>query len=268
MSWSWRTLHFIIQPRVAFISIALCGAIAFGAVAATAQSPAAPWWAQPANTTTGIPAVDAVIQAMTQQDAAALQSQLIFTPQPCTPPGAGEFLCPEGQPVGTLVDAFLIASCEGSFIPRENQSSGDAAAFAGLGAAMTSRPQYLYAVGRTDPGNDDAYRFVLVFGSATDPATALGERVLDREVAAHMVYVDAQAQGVSGVNTGCAEGVAGRVQEVHEFILRPRTAPDAPQTGTGATTTESSLPPLLVVGLLALATGGLCAAGALAARRR
>src|SRR5687767_615220 len=86
--------------------------VLFASLAGTSASLGAqsrPEWAYPDDTRTGIPSVDAAIVAVLAQDATSLRSQFRFVPRECTEPGIGEIRCPEGQPVGTVVEVFAVA---------------------------------------------------------------------------------------------------------------------------------------------------------------
>jgi len=66
---------------------------------------------------TGVPEVDAVVQAVLSSDQEALGGLVGYSLVPCTTePGIGSELCRPGEPDGTLVDALLAADCEGHFI--------------------------------------------------------------------------------------------------------------------------------------------------------
>jgi hypothetical protein len=68
------------------------------------------------------PAVDTLINVVLAGDAAALERSVILTSLPCGPQqGAGSPpACPPGQPVGTRVDVFPVATCEGELRPASS----------------------------------------------------------------------------------------------------------------------------------------------------
>src|SRR5688500_3337224 len=85
--------------------------------APTATAPAATATSTRANVP---PAVDAVINAALRGDTAALEQMVRLTSLPCGPqqgPGSPP-ACPAGQPNGTPVEVFPIASCEGELRTR------------------------------------------------------------------------------------------------------------------------------------------------------
>ena len=90
--------------RIAAAMVAV--AVATTSCSRLAQAQSAPAWAYPVGTSTGVPAVDAVLRATETHDAAALSALFRFTLKPCTEPGLGEIECPVGRPVGTPVEIF------------------------------------------------------------------------------------------------------------------------------------------------------------------
>ncbi len=71
----------------------------------------------------GIPTeVDSLINLVLAGDTAALDRAVILTSLPCGPqqgPGSPP-ACPAGQPVGTRVDVFPVATCEGELRPASS----------------------------------------------------------------------------------------------------------------------------------------------------
>lgn len=71
----------------------------------------------------GIPTeVDMLINIVLAGDTAALERSVVLTSLPCGPQqGAGSPpACPAGQPVGTRVDVFPVATCEGELRPASS----------------------------------------------------------------------------------------------------------------------------------------------------
>lgn len=109
------------------------------ATATSAAAPAPTEAASPAEST-GVPAVDAVITAVLSGTTSAVTPLIELRSLACGPqqgPGSPP-PCPQGQPEGTLVPVFPVATCEGEWRPE----SAVAASFEPL---VNSNPA-LYAV--------------------------------------------------------------------------------------------------------------------------
>lgn len=89
---------------------------------------------------TGVDAVDSVLDAIEADDAALLKPLLKFAITPCLigAPAGVEPVCAEGDLMGTLVQTFLVATCEGAF---NNPSDPDTQSGQIVGRDLT-----LYAV--------------------------------------------------------------------------------------------------------------------------
>ncbi len=75
----------------------------------------------PPGTRTGLPLVDAVIDAVIEGDAAALAATAEFTPYPCgARQGYDNVPCPGGVADGTLVDATWSGGCDAGFAGAED----------------------------------------------------------------------------------------------------------------------------------------------------
>lgn len=207
----------------------IAAAIVAVAVATTpcsrlAQAQSAPAWAHPAGTTTGIMAVDATLRAIESHDSAALEALFRFTSRPCTEAGVGEVPCPVGQPVGTAVDVFTVSSCEGAAVlpgdPELHRLAGHIAA----------RELYVYAVARLSAEWQTGGRsYVVYLGSPNDPGTSSRLPLAEQAVS---VFTD--SEGIRGISIGCGQSVAREAErDLGPYILAPKSAPGAPNTGTG-----------------------------------
>ncbi len=208
--------------RIAAAMVAV--AVATTSCSRLAQAQSAPAWAYPIGTRTGVPAVDAALRAIEAGDTAAFEALFVLTSTSCTEPGAGEIACPPGQPVGTPVEVFPVPQCEGASVQR-----GDPV-LAEIASVVVSRPLFLYAVGELSPAEWPNSSHVIFLGSAKDSGSAAQLPAVDQAV---MVFTS--AEGVHAINIGCGSSAARRVAEVSPvgFVLAPKSAPGAPNTGTG-----------------------------------
>jgi len=133
----------------------------------------------------GIPRIDAVLDAAQARDAAAMDALIDYTREPCgdpsdAPPGAGPPSCPSGAAAGTPVEILPVVVCHGGHATRERAPSEVIQWIIGL-----ERPAGLYAVveASSDPVAASPGRtFVAVIGSESGPVVALsvGERGVTR----------------------------------------------------------------------------------------
>lgn len=75
----------------------------------------------PPGTLTGLPAVDAVIEAALAADGAALAELAVFHEVECKRGvgDTGDFFCPDGVETGTVVEVFSFVGCHGNPMTRE-----------------------------------------------------------------------------------------------------------------------------------------------------
>jgi hypothetical protein len=113
----------------------------------------------------GVPEVDAVVEALLTGDQEALRGMVEYGQVPCsTESGTGRELCRPDEPDGTLVDAVVAADCEGYFIRPDGIDVA-------LGALLEGAPK-LYAVYKVPPPSPNMSigpDYVAVF-SAKGPA--------------------------------------------------------------------------------------------------
>jgi hypothetical protein len=121
---------------------------------------------------TGVPEVDAVVQAVLSGDQQALRGFVRYTPVACsTEPEIGSEPCRPGEPDGTLVDALPAAQCEGYYIRAD-----------GIDQALThlleGEPK-LYGVYQVSPGTWPSGDHTAIF-STEGPEQVFGlELVID-----------------------------------------------------------------------------------------
>ncbi|RLT38356.1 MAG: hypothetical protein DWI58_15430 [Chloroflexi bacterium] len=127
MRLSRKSLAILLCCAAGLLSVA-CDDGAPAPVVTTTVTPRATIQAPPATATSmatppsraGIPtAVDTLINLVLAGDSAALERSVTLTSLPCGPqqgPGSPP-ACPAGQPVGTRVDVFPVATCEGELRP-------------------------------------------------------------------------------------------------------------------------------------------------------
>ncbi len=247
------------SKRILF-AIAIAGAFIGLPVAhngAHAQS-SQPRWAYSAGTITGVPAVDSAVAAIVHGDAAALRSQFVGTPVPCTGnQGIGAIPCPSGQPAGTGVIVFRSGDCESTFLSVSDPLLDQ------LATRVVSQNKYLFAVARTS-GNPAGSEYAAFFGGAQDSGAADLQGIDDAGIT-----LDINSSGIIGLNTGCRDGVGHRfaLRGYTSFVLPPKLNPAPPNTGSSAGTTNRGQNELVGVGWL-LAVGGLLCLCAMAASRR
>lgn len=155
--------------------------------------PAAP------STRTGIPEVDAVIDAVLAQDAGTLRSLVQLRPVECIDPGPAELgalFCEEGETPGTAVDVLPAASCENHYTRAEE-----------LDVLLQFSPSTrLYAVYRAG----EEYR-VVVSQQAVEDGPLFG------------VTVGVEAGRITYIDFGCGQTPAQIVQNVADssFLIAP-----------------------------------------------
>lgn len=122
------------------------------------------------GTRTGIARVDAVIAAYEARDAAALAALINFYPMPCTSTEIvhGALTCPAGVAVGTPVEVFGYAACEGTFIQRgDPELPGVIPTYLTppRGAAVADAKIYAVIQGRIAPGEPIPGDTLIVYNS-------------------------------------------------------------------------------------------------------
>ena len=110
---------------------------------------------------TGIPEVDAVVDAVESDDADRVRSLLRYMTFPCEPPGAdGPAICRTGQKEGTPVDLFPSEGCESGLTSREEIDRSRLTG-RGMGASI------LYEVYRAPAGFEPPAEYIAVFSTAS-----------------------------------------------------------------------------------------------------
>jgi DNA-binding CsgD family transcriptional regulator len=161
--------------------------------------------AQPATafhltgTRTGVSYVDAVVEAVEQNDESKLFSLIHYYPRACGPPppatsGVSGVPCPLGEPVGTEVLGVFLGGCEGVFHPLGSEGASRAPAH-----FLTQIDARLYAIPRTM--GQERGEFLVVFASG------------------HVAAVD--RQGVVAFYLPCS-GPEGYGERRTSFLLAPR----------------------------------------------
>ncbi len=159
----------------------------------TSSRPAGPTPAQPTADLTPRPSggelVDAVIAAVEDQDAQALQRLVHYFLAACTDSlGSGAIPCPDGQPAGSAVAVFGVGACEGTFIAQDDpQASRSVQQF-----ILDDRE--LWAVVQTVPFPGDERvpgKYMLIFKYTTGPSAGAG------------TAVSVDEEGVSYLHAGC-----------------------------------------------------------------
>ncbi len=158
----------------------------------------------PAADRTGIPEVDAVLEAVLSHDPEAVRPLIGFETVACigpTPGSLGALFCAEGETPGTGVEALRAAQCEGHYIRADGMNQAL--------QSMTDATVELYAVARTDDGHR------AVFSRLVGP---------DRETAAGYAVLIEEGR-VTFVDFGCGETADDLVERVppENFILPPST---------------------------------------------
>jgi hypothetical protein len=154
----------------------------------------------------GIPLVDAILDAARAGDEAAMARLIQYTPVACSEPGQiGTLPCPPGTAAGTAVDALPISACEGGYaFPAEAARQLVDVARAPLYAVMAPRPPERQA---GTPALTDSSAGVVLLASRGRGAAALS----------------IGAQGVTNVRRGCSvlhpEWLVGNDQPA--FLLPP-----------------------------------------------
>jgi DNA-binding CsgD family transcriptional regulator len=153
----------------------------------------------PTGTRTSVSYVDAVVEAVEQNDEAKLFSLIHYYPRACGPPppatsGVSGVPCPLGEPVGTEVLGVFLGGCEGVFNPLGSEGASRAPAH-----FLSQLDPRLYAIPRTVGG--ERGEFLLVFASG------------------HVAAVD--SQGVVAFYLPCA-GPEGYGVSRNSFLLPPR----------------------------------------------
>ena len=156
-------------------------------------SPSDPSRTPSANTQrTGIPKVDAAIDAMLAKDPTTVRTLIVYTPTACVadPEGIGAPPSCRGNEVeGDLVDVLPIAQCEGVF-NRSDEISDE---------SLTLDDPRFEAVYRTNPGGYPPGSYMVIFSRKPYGDEPEGERW-----AASLVMTDA---GITGIHYGCGQTV-------------------------------------------------------------
>lgn len=136
---------------------------------------------------TGIPAVDAVIDAMLHQDSDALTELLKFEEKPCIQATAVRQPdhCPDGVPVGTGIELLPILACEGTYGTRESILRN----YADL---VSSGPEIHAVFGAEQVWHAGPADYIVVFS-------------YDRPVADYGVGVVMAADRIVGTYVGCEQ---------------------------------------------------------------
>lgn len=127
-------------------------------------TPTPPSPSHPAGTRTGIPIVDAVLDATESGDTSAIAALISYTYLTCGGSGIGSFACPNGLPEGSLVEAFVTGSCHGAAVAGGTDDM--ASAITRMVESLKTLDRNVYAVFRTlSPNGGLRYVIVDVRGS-------------------------------------------------------------------------------------------------------
>lgn len=84
------------------------------------SSTAPPTATRPPNISTGVPALDTIVQAVLAADLDAIEARVQLRSLACGPQQGSSSppRCPTGQPTGTMVSVLPVATCEGEWRPQ------------------------------------------------------------------------------------------------------------------------------------------------------
>ena len=212
-------MRWLIALLVPALVLAACGGGSGGQPAATAPSTTA----APVSTAaavvddrrSGIPALDAALDALFSGDRAAVASLIAFTPTDCMaePPGLGSPpMCPEGIADGTTIDVFPASNCHGYYVfPEDMDNKVD---------TMTARGAELYEV----------YEVSDSYPPGTHAAVYTGAIADARPDDAYVVFITRGR--ITGYKSGCSTTPAdfGARRPVETRLVPPPT-PAADRTG-------------------------------------
>lgn len=129
----------VITRTITLLAALLFGALAFAAcsdsnddsssdaaTATVAVEPTAAATTTPPPSETGIQAIDDAIAAVEADDTDALIATMLFAQIECSATPVPLYQVPpcDGEPEGSLIDAFPMASCEGAYVPRADATDG------------------------------------------------------------------------------------------------------------------------------------------------
>lgn len=184
-------------------------------VTSTATAPATiPNASPPPAGRSGLPSVDAAVDAMLATDIEALRAMIRFTATPCVvnPEGLGAPpTCREGEAAGTAVDVLPIAQCEGYFSrPHELNLDGLLLGLDGVPSVAIE----LYAVYRAPAGAFPPGKYFVIFSAR---ASAADDTV--RGFALTMTDT-----GITGIHYGCGQTPASMVefQRLTDAVVAPQ----------------------------------------------
>jgi hypothetical protein len=156
------------------------------------------------------PAVAETVRLVLAHDAPALVSRIRYQQRPCNGPaddGLGGTPCETGETPGTIVPAFLLEGCDGSF-QRPDQTPSFVER--GLDSAVA-----LYAAYRGTQAPGEPVQTVLLF-TISGPAAGYGVRVYSND------------DGTFDALVGTCNGIQAAIEDQHEFIIRPARAAATP----------------------------------------
>lgn len=173
------------------------------ATAPAIETPTATATAEVDSRRTGIPELDAVLDAVRSHDPAAVRPFIGFETVACigpTPGSLGALFCEDGEAPGTAIEALGVAQCEGHYLRADDMDQAL--------QSMTDPTVELYAVARTENG----YRAVFSRLVGPDLGTALG------------YALQIEGGSVTFVNFGCGESAEELVDGVspEDFALPPK----------------------------------------------
>jgi len=153
----------------------------------------------------GIPEVDAAIEAAVTQDVDALGGLLALSEVPCTTQVHGMTglpVCPEGVPDGTPAPVFPVASCNLSYLDslERAQRAVD---------RTFSRPLFVYAVYRLDGQDEVSAKYAISFAESLDDEKA------------PMLFLD-DSGAIVKVHTGCGRPGTVLTDEGADFVIAPK----------------------------------------------
>ncbi|MDA0270016.1 MAG: hypothetical protein O2798_02070 [Chloroflexi bacterium] len=172
-----------------------------------------PPFGHPLDTRTGIPTVDAIVDAYLAQDADRLRALARYESSPCATTTTNDWYgpppqCPDGVPPGTPLEIMTVVGCHGGILTPDDMQRG--------WRAPISDQIRLYAVATADGHTDPRAEHVVFFANAIGGGNDLG-----------MVFVTGSG-GYIHLDSGCGFSPVDMVERYQplDFLLPPPLAQD------------------------------------------